>query len=590
MQQRFRIAVAFVGTAIAALLPAADAQQPDPNSPRYKGVVALSDFLTSEGEGALKVFVDEKVSKKLLSSEGRERVSTELDQLRSTFAGARRSGASPVGPYSASVSFSNGNSISFEMEPNLPYRFVRIGSIGGEEPAGQAVGCSTPSQQSGSATSPQQSGVSSFEELDEKLNAEASAGTFSGVVLVAKDGEPIFHKAYGYADKKAGRRNRKDTKFNLGSINKLFTMVAVYQLLDAGKLGLDDTIGKYLPQFPPSVADSVTVKHLLDHRSGWAAYWDNPTWNARRAELRSLDDYMDFIKDIPLDFEPGTRKQYSNTGYEVLGAIVQAASGQSYYDYVRDHIYKPAGMMNTDAYVRDGSTPNMAIGYAGGGYAKDNSSMLSLKGTAAGGGMSTTADMLGFATALGAGTLVPKKYSSRFRGIGVGGGGPGVNAELDLDVAGDHTIVVLSNFDPPTASRIGGEITGILRGNNDGETGANRYRIGVGLEPGVGELVVNYLEPGRPGEKGGLKPDDVILALNGKPITDDPIGQLDALLAKPDPIRLQIRRGDSLQHITITPEPTSAATPQPASPGAAPCEAESSSPPAASATNLSQGS
>jgi len=399
-----------------------------------------------------------------------------------------------------------------------------------------------------------QSSVPSFEELDAKWTAAAVAETFSGVVLVARDGVTIFHKAYGYADKKTGRLNRKDTKFNLGSINKVFTKVAAQQLLTEGKLSLDDTIGKYLPQFPLSVANTVTVDHLMQHRSGWGAYWDNPTWNARRSEFRTLDEYMDFIKDIPLDFEPGSQMQYSNTGYEVLGAIIQAASGQSYFDYMRDHIYKPAGMLNTDAYLRDGSTPNMAIGYAGGGYAEDNLSKLSPKGSAAGGGMSTAEDMLRFATALERGALVAKKYSNRLRGGGFAGGGPGVNAMLMLNVVGKHTIVVLSNFDPPTAGRVAQEIAKTLRGNNALATRANRYRIGVRFGPGEGELTVNFLVPDGPGDKGGLKPDDVIVGLNGKPLADDAIGHLDSVLIKPNPINLRVRRGSNLITITLIPE------------------------------------
>jgi CubicO group peptidase (beta-lactamase class C family) len=548
MIARCRVLILVVGIVASVILPNADAQRPDPNSPRYKGVIALSDFLASNGEEALRQFVNEKVSKELLSSMGQERLSSELTRLRSKFAGARRSGASREGPLSARIEFSNGNSISFEMEADPPHRFVRIGSIGGDGSSDDAV----------DATPPKSKGVTSFEQLDEQLQAEAAAETFSGVLLVAKAGEPVFHEAYGFADKEAGVANRKDTKFNLGSINKLFTKVAAYQLLTTGKLALDDTIGRYLPQFPPSVANRVTVRHLLEHRFGWGAYWDNPTWNARRTELRSLDDYMAFIKDIPLEFEPGSRKQYSNTGYEVLGAIIQKASGQSYYDYMREHVYKPAGMMDTDAYERDGKTPNLAVGYAGGGYSEDNSTMLAVKGTAAGGGFSTAADLMRFAKALDQGMLVPKKYAGRLRRGGFAGGGPGVNAALELNVAGGHTVVVLSNFDPPTASRIAQEINGMLRGRIAAETGARRYRIGVGLAPHEDGIAVSVLVPGGPGEKGGLKPDDFILALNGKPIADDPIGHFDTLLTKSDPIRLKVRRGTELTSITITPEPMNA--------------------------------
>ncbi len=461
-----------------------------------------------------------------------------LAQLRSDFNGARRTNARPEGPYSASIEYSNNKSILFEMESDPPHRFVRIGPIGGPKEASTGT-------------------VSTLAELHRKLQADEAAETFSGVVLVAKDGKPIFHNAYGYADKKAGRRNREDTKFNLGSINKMFTKVAILQLLDAGKLNLTDTIDKYLPQFPSEVASKVTVKHLLDHRSGWGAYWDNPVWNEKRAELRSLDDYIAFIKDIPLDFEPGSKMQYSNTGYEVLGAIVQRASGQSYYDYVRDHIYTPAGMSNSDAFERDGDTPNMAIGYADGGYTTDNLSMLSPKGTAAGGGMSTAEDMLRFTRALQEGILVSSKHANQFRFGGVAGGGPGVNAILEMGAPDDHTIVVLSNFSPPTAGKVSELIRDILRGT----PGAKKHRIGVGFGVTDDGISVNFLVPNAPGERGGLKPDDMILAINGTPVSDDPISQLDKALVTADPITLKIRRDSEVKTVTLIPEAIDGNTP-----------------------------
>ncbi|MCZ6766063.1 MAG: hypothetical protein O7D32_03940, partial [bacterium] len=182
-----RMILIVVSGMIASLnLSTVQAQRPDPNSPRYKGVVALSDFLGSDGQEALKQFVNEKVSKELLGSLGQDRVSSELNELRSKFAGVRRSGARPEGPFAAQIVFSNGESISFDLEANPPHRFVRIGSIGGGESPGRSAVHAKPQQENG---------VSSFAQLDEMLDAEADAETFSGVVLVAKDGVPIFHEA-----------------------------------------------------------------------------------------------------------------------------------------------------------------------------------------------------------------------------------------------------------------------------------------------------------------------------------------------------------------------------------------------------------
>lgn len=520
------------------------AQQPDPDSPRWKGVVALRDFLSSSGDEALPHFVHTKVSAVLRDRHGVESLSDSLERLRTEYAGSEMAGARPEGELAAALQFSGGRSISFELEPASPDRFVRIGALRGPSdstdrdvvrPSGQDV-------------------VTTLAELREKLAADADAERFSGVVLIAKDGKTIFHEAFGYADYVKKERNKLDTRFNLGSINKLFTMAAVYQLLKAGTIDLDDPIGKYLPQFPEPVRSTVTIRHLLDHRSGWGAYWENPTWKAHRHKLRTLAGYMAFIKDIPLDFEPGTRKQYSNTGYEVLGAIVEKASGQSYDDYMSKNLYEPVGMKSTELLDHDLSTPNVAIGYTDGGYGANNLSWLPVKGTAAGGGFSTAGDLLRFARAIDDSALLPSKFSGRVRGGGFAGGAPGVSTMLGLNVAGDHIVIVLSNFDPPAAMSVGREITEMLRRNNPGVAGATKYRIGIGLAPGDDGPSVNYLVPGAPGEREGLHIDDVLLALNGTSLNDDPIAVIDAALTKPDPIVLRVRRGQTELIITITPE------------------------------------
>ena len=401
----------------------------------------------------------------------------------------------------------------------------------------------------------------SLDDLKEHLDGETEADRFSGVVLIARDGQPIFHEAFGLASRRYGAPNRLDTKFNIGSLNKLFTMVATYQLVDRGVIGLDDSVGQYLPEFPEPLRDTVTVRHLLDHTSGWGAYWDNEQFNASWRDLRTMDDYMGFIKDIPLDFEPGTSKQYSNTGYEVLGAIIEKATGESYYDYVRANVYEPAGMPDTESYERDIPVPNLAMGYAGPDHDRENALLLSVKGTAAGGGYSTAADLLAFANALADGSLVSPEYVGRYRGGGFAGGAPGVNAMLELDVAGRHTIIVLSNFDPPTAGQVARTISAMLRRTSEGPDGAPSprglgapYRIGVGLEPHHDGMAVGFLSPGGPGERDGLQPGDVIIAINHTPLGADPIAILDEALSSPAPITFGIRRGEESLEVVVTPQ------------------------------------
>ena len=145
MIDRCQIRIAVVVMAVLANLPIAAAQSPDPDSPRYKAVVALSDFLISRGDEALKQFIDVRVSPALLGSIGRDSLASALDELRSGFSGAQMAGARPQGPNGAYISFSNDKSLSFEMEADPPHRFVRIGSLGGEgAPSNAAPDCALP--------------------------------------------------------------------------------------------------------------------------------------------------------------------------------------------------------------------------------------------------------------------------------------------------------------------------------------------------------------------------------------------------------------------------------------------------------------
>jgi D-alanyl-D-alanine carboxypeptidase len=319
------------------------------------------------------------------------------------------------------------------------------------------------------------------EELHAMISAKADNNEFSGVVLIGRDGRPLFHRAYGYASKRFKVRNGLDTKFNLGSINKSFTSVAVTQLVEQGKLALDDPIGKYLDVFPPEISGKVTIRHLLNMRSGWGDFWRNEDYLARVSSLRSVSDYMAFIKDMPLDFEPGTNFQHSNTGFDVAGAIIEAVTGEDYFDYVKKNIFARAGMTDSDSYHKDGPVENLAVGYTnmnmndteGSGYRWDNTYMMPPRGTPAGGGYSTAEDLLRYSQALRNHRLLSEPYTNfllnRFEGkpgdphIPKGlsmqvGAAPGINAALAMDVVSGFTVIVLSNYDHPTAVTLTREI------------------------------------------------------------------------------------------------------------------------------------
>jgi D-alanyl-D-alanine carboxypeptidase len=299
----------------------------------------------------------------------------------------------------------------------------------------------------------------------EFLEAQTKADEFSGVVLVAKEDRVLFHEAYGLADRDKQVPNRKDTKFNLGSINKNFTRVAIHQLVRQGKIGLDDKIGKYLPDYPNAqAAEKVSIRQMLNMTSGIGDFFGERFDATPKEKIRTLRDYLPLFADLPLEFEPGTSNKYSNGGYIVLGLIIEKASGVDYYAFVRENIFKPCGMTDTDSYARDEDVPNMARGYArevegSAGPRVLNFATLPGRGSSAGGGYSTAGDMLKYVLAL----RDKKIYlPDSANGLGIAGGAPGINSVLEWDPRSGYTVIVLTNFDPPTAGQTARRIVGWL--------------------------------------------------------------------------------------------------------------------------------
>lgn len=317
------------------------------------------------------------------------------------------------------------------------------------------------------------------------VDSLARVDAFSGAVLLAKGNRVLVRQSYGQASRRFGTPNRPDTKFNLGSINKAFTKVAIEQLAAQGKLSLDDTIDKYVSDYPREAASTITIRMLLDHRGGVPDFFGPKFQNADRTQLRSVSDWVQFIRDMPLRFVPGTREEYSNGGYILLGAVIEKASGMDYYDYVRRNIYEAAGMKDTDSYQQDDPVRNLAEGYtksSGRGTDsrwRDAASTHPWRGSPAGGGYSTVDDLFRFAQALRSGTL----GTHGEQGMAIAGGSPGTNAMLMMQ--GDWTLVVLSNLDPPAAERVGTKSGAWLR-RAGAPSGGATHRISarsLGSEP-----------------------------------------------------------------------------------------------------------
>jgi CubicO group peptidase (beta-lactamase class C family) len=203
-----------------------------------------------------------------------------------------------------------------------------------------------------------------LQQIEEEIKRTAAEDKFSGVVLVAQNFQPIFFKAYGYASKEFSVPNQLNTRFNLGSINKIFTKIAIGQLAHKGKLSLDDRLGKFMPGYPNADArEKVTVRHLVNMTSGIGDFFGPEFRDTPKDFIRHNRDYLRFFASKPLAFEPGSREMYSNGGYVVLGEIISAASGMDYYEYVRKNIFEPAGMKDSDWFEADAVVANVAEGY-----------------------------------------------------------------------------------------------------------------------------------------------------------------------------------------------------------------------------------
>jgi D-alanyl-D-alanine carboxypeptidase len=307
--------------------------------------------------------------------------------------------------------------------------------------------------------------------LSSSVDSLAKAGQFSGVALLAKDGVPIFQRAYGMADRERGVANNPETAFNLGSINKVFTQIAILQLRAAGKLDLDSTLATYWPDYPnKEVAQKITIRQLLRHTSGIGGNIFDAPAGGKRNDIRSLRDYLPLFVNQPLQFEPGRRNAYSNAGYVVLGLLIERLSGEDYYTYVREHIFEPGRMTRTGSFAVDSLPPNTAIGYTRGDEhalstapLRPNTRNLPGRGSSAGGGYSTAQDLVGFLQALREQRIPSGMPAS----LGIAGGSGGMNASVEGDLPGGYDLIVLANLDPPAAERIAGMVRDWLGAHDD---------------------------------------------------------------------------------------------------------------------------
>lgn len=298
---------------------------------------------------------------------------------------------------------------------------------------------------------------------------------FSGTILVAQNDKITEKRAFGLASIEYDVKNKVDTKFNIASITKMITAVATLQLYDNGKVELERPIREYLPNYPNKlVRDSVTIHQLLTHTSGNNNFYMGDFLKTEKSKYKSVADFVHLFANDTLLSKPGTKYDYSASGFVILGLIIEKVSGETYYDYVRKNIFEPAEMENTTELEIDAIVQNKASGYTTlfgeSETLKRNDNYLS-KASPAGFHYSTVEDLFKFSKALRNGKLLKKKttdlmFEPKVKGydtnLGYGididlrynqsiqghsGGWYGVRAELMNFMKDHYTVIILSNVD-----------------------------------------------------------------------------------------------------------------------------------------------
>ena len=363
--------------------------------------------------------------------------------------------------------------VSMDLEAAAPFRIAQVGiRVGG--PAGGRGGRGGPPPLPAPPVNPRMTSPELAGALDGYLAGLARNGDFAGVVLVAKDGQPVFEKAFGTADRDKNTAMTPDLRFNIASIGKAFTKTAVGQLIAAGKLKPTDTIGALLPDYPNEAAKPATIDQLLNFRVGVADFFSEAFDQVPKDRFQSNHDYYLFVAPQPLTFAPGARTEYCNGCYVVLGEIIAKVAGVPYERYIQDHVFTPARMKSAGflAYGDAGVAP----GYTRPSAAAPWRTALGLHGrhgSAAGGAFATAADLLAFDNALRTRVLLDAKTTAWYfdnpadetraraaDAYGIAGGAKGANASLESN--GTWTIVTLGNLYPPNAVRVGEALAGAL--------------------------------------------------------------------------------------------------------------------------------
>lgn len=307
---------------------------------------------------------------------------------------------------------------------------------------------------------------------------------FMGTVLVAQDGKVLLDKGYGFANLEWNIPNTPTTKFRLGSITKQFTAASILLLEERGKLKVEDPVKKYMPD-APAAWDKITIFHVLTHTSGIPSFTGFPDFESREAQAMTPEKLVEWFRSEPLEFEPGTKWNYSNSGYVLLGYLIEKISGQSYSDFVQQNIFTPLGMKDSGYDSNSAIIMRRAAGYAQGKSGPVNASFVHMSIPFSAGALySTTEDLLRWEQGLFSGKVLtaaslgkmttPYKQDYAFglvisannghKMIAHDGGIEGFNTSLAYYPDDKLVVAVLANLNGPFAGQIAANLAKVTHG------------------------------------------------------------------------------------------------------------------------------
>lgn len=476
--RRLFLSLLGAGALCVSTAPARAQQAPAGDSPRVQRALELARLAIAADSAAMHNFVEERFSPEFMRIAPMPEHLEVLFQIGGRLAGRELRSASETQPGEVVLVYQHPATEDWSrfrvlVDTAAPYRIREVGppQPGGGPPGAQAV-------------APAATDEEAMRQLDAYASRLAGADLYAGTLLVARGDQVLHERAYGLASREYRVPNQPDTRYNLGSINKMFTAVAILRLVESGRLSLQDPVEKHLPGvLDPEVARKVRIEHLLTHTSGLGDFLFTPEMMPlNRANFRRVADYLPHLANDRLAFEPGTRWAYSNTGFLVLGAILERVTGEEYQTHVRRTIFQPLGMSNTDSYARDAVVEGLASNYelagspAGRGW-RNVTYDVPVRGTPAGGGFSTARDLYTFMRALLGNRLLSPQMTAEMLSpkpalgstaygygiqllspsgniIGHTGGGPGVADFVAVHRPSGTITVALSNLAGETGALV----------------------------------------------------------------------------------------------------------------------------------------